>query len=90
MDYNWDTEGDLSLTITSFRGPSNPWHIHYLDEFWDPIWDFHGNIMGLGSFGGFHSHGATPIASWFLLGKTLLKWMITGGTPILEIPIWTE
>ena len=28
-------------------------------------------------------HGGTPVAGWFLLGKILLKWMITRGTPIL-------
>ena len=35
--------------------------------------------------GGFHGHGGTPIAGWFLLGKTPLNWMIWefGGTPIL-------
>ena len=28
-------------------------------------------------------NGGTPIAGWFLLGKILVKWMMTGGTPIL-------
>ena len=27
---------------------------------------------------GFHGHGGTPIAAWFLLGKILLEWMILG------------
>ena len=27
-------------------------------------------------------NGGTPIAGWFLLGKILLKWMITRGTPL--------
>ena len=33
--------------------------------------------------GGFLSHGATPIAGWFLLGKIPLEWMMQWGTPIL-------
>ena len=32
-------------------------------------------------YGGFHSHGGTPIAGWFLLGKIPLK-----GSP-LEFPL---
>ena len=33
--------------------------------------------------GGFHSHGATPIAGWFVVEIPFLKWMMTGGTPNL-------
>ena len=40
---------------------------------------------------GFHNHGGTPIAGWFISWKTLLNWMRTGGTPILGIlNIWLE
>ena len=31
-------------------------------------------------------NGGYPIAGWFLLGKIPLKWMMTGGTPILRNP----
>ena len=37
-------------------------------------------------YGDFHSHGGTPMAGWFLLGKSPLKWMITGGTPLSGNP----
>ena len=33
-------------------------------------------------YGGFHSHGGTPIAGWFVSWKIPMKWMITRGTPI--------
>ena len=44
----------------------------------------------LNTFGGFHSHGGTPRAGWFLLGKITenpkQKWMMTRGTPISGNP----
>ena len=36
--------------------------------------------------GGFHSHGGSPIAGWFISWKILPKWMITRGTPIYGNP----
>ena len=30
------------------------------------------------SYGGFHSHGATPIAGWFVRENPIYKWMIWG------------
>ena len=36
--------------------------------------------------GGFLSHGGTPIAGWVISRKIPLKWMMTGGTPILGNP----
>ena len=33
-------------------------------------------------FGGFHSHGGTRIAGWFIVEHPNLKWIMTGGTPI--------
>ena len=29
---------------------------------------------------GFHSHGGSPIAAWFIRENPILKWMMTGGT----------
>ena len=37
-------------------------------------------------YGGFHSHGGTPIAGWLIWENNILKWMMTGGTPILGNP----
>ena len=37
-------------------------------------------------YGGFHSHGGTPIAGWFVMEKIPMKWMMTRGTPILGNP----
>ena len=32
-----------------------------------------------------------PNNGWFMLGKTLLKWMMTGGTPILgNLHLWLQ
>ena len=39
--------------------------------------------------GGFHSHGGTQTARWFI-GKIPLKWMMIGGTPILGNHVWTS
>ena len=39
-------------------------------------------------YGGFHSHGGTPIAGWFISWKLLLKWIMTRGTPMtMETPM---
>ena len=37
-------------------------------------------------YGGFHGHGGTPIAGWFLLGKLPSRNGWFGGTPILGNP----
>ena len=34
-------------------------------------------------FGSFHSHGASPMAGWFLFGKIPFKWI----TPFMEPPL---
>ena len=47
------------------------------------MFDYQRVIKHWSTTGGFQSHGGTPIAGWFLLGKIPLKWMRTGGTPIL-------
>ena len=36
------------------------------------------------TYGGVHSHGGTPTAGWFMLGKIPLKWMITRGSPMTQ------
>ena len=36
-------------------------------------------------YGGFHSHGGTPIAGWLISWKTPLKWII-GGYPYFRKP----
>ena len=37
-------------------------------------------------YAGFHSHGGTPIAGWFIRENPNLKWMITRATPISGNP----
>ena len=34
-------------------------------------------------FGGFYSHGGTPIAGWFTRENPIYKWMMKWGNPIL-------
>ena len=61
---------------------------------WDPgtlgwwvVWKgtgspkFHG--LSLSMIWGVSINGRSPIAGWFLLGTIPLRWMMTGGTPIL-------
>ena len=33
-------------------------------------------------YGGFHSHGDTPMAGWFMRENPKITWMITAGTNI--------
>ena len=44
---------------------------------------------GIWIYGGVRKIGGTPIAGWFIMG-TLLKWMMTGGTPILGKPPYDD
>ena len=32
--------------------------------------------------GGFHCHGGSPIAGWFIMKNPIYQWMMVGGTPI--------
>jgi hypothetical protein len=46
-------------------------------------------------YGGFHCHGATPIAGWFYNGKSIYKWMIEWDVHdindgILEYIFWDK
>ena len=57
----------LDLGVCQFVDSYNPWGCMMYD---------------VCVYGGFHSHGGTPIAGWFISWTILLKWMMTGGTLI--------
>ena len=42
-----------------------------------------GHAQNVTHFWGFGKWRVTPIAGWFINGKSIYKWMMTGGTPIL-------
>ena len=41
-----------------------------------------------GNIEGFHSHGGTPIAGWFIRENPNLKWMMTGVPLFKETSMW--
>ena len=66
------------------------WEYMGVSKKWDRNSGINGNRMVhnsniaviSGNIEGFHSHGGTPIAGWFIRENPNLKWMMTRGTPV--------
>ena len=75
----------VSVETERFVLPEGQYHPHHRPS---PAGRSEKPILFLTSpYGGFHGHGGTPIAGWFLLGKIPLKMDDLGVPPFMETPL---